>query len=97
VNLCRACGEDFGSLSGFDTHRIGRHEHMLAEGFAMNPPREDGRRCLDAEELEQLGWHQDVHGRWRMPRLEAEMPFWDQQSAKSGDERPSPDQEPIPA
>ena len=64
MNLCRGCGEDFGSVSAFDRHRVGRHAHD------WSPERLDGRRCLDVDELEALGWHQDSRGRWRQPRSE---------------------------
>jgi len=29
----------------------------------MEPPREDGRRCLHAFELEEMGWRTDGHDR----------------------------------
>jgi hypothetical protein len=35
-------------------HRTGTHEYMFREGLAMNPLREDGRRCLDPDEFEGL-------------------------------------------
>jgi hypothetical protein len=60
MNLCCACGEDFGSLSGFDAHRVGKYEYRWS-------PEQDGRRCLDEEELLALRWHRDMHGRWRTP------------------------------
>jgi hypothetical protein len=50
-NLCTTCGKDFGSVGAFDAHRVGKHEYLFAEGLKMNPPREDGRRCLDTEEM----------------------------------------------
>lgn len=67
MNLCRACREDFGSTSAFDAHRTGKHAYTYREGLAMDPSREDGRRCLDTEELERAGWHRDKQGRWRQP------------------------------
>jgi hypothetical protein len=67
VNLCRACREDFGSTSAFDAHRVGKHAYTYRDGLGMDPSREDGRRCLDAEELERAGWHRDKQGRWRQP------------------------------
>lgn len=96
MNGCRACGQDLGSLSAFDAHRRGTHDYTFVEGLRMDPPREDGRRCLDVDELEAAGWRRDRHGRWRTPRPDTEMPFWDRRSAKSGDGTPSPDPEPIP-
>lgn len=67
ANLCRSCGLDFQTEAGFDDHRVGDHDYTFAQGLRMEPPREDGRRCLDASELESLGWHPDRHGRWRRP------------------------------
>ena len=67
MTLCTACGEDFGSVGAFDAHRVGKHAYDFAEGLDMEPPREDGRRCLDAGELVAAGWHKDKRGRWRQP------------------------------
>jgi hypothetical protein len=63
-NLCRACGADFRSVEGFEQHRVGVHAYTYSEGLNMEPMREDGRRCLDADELEALGYEQDDDGRW---------------------------------
>jgi hypothetical protein len=57
VNHCKqgngvGCGENFGSVAAFDAHRVGVHEYTYSEGLQMNPPREDGRRCLSASEIE---------------------------------------------
>jgi hypothetical protein len=68
VNLCRSCGQDFGSVSAFDRHRVGKHAFTFTEGLRLDPPREDGRRCLDTDELALAGWHRDSHGRWRQAR-----------------------------
>lgn len=51
MNLCTSCGVDFGSVKAFDAHRIGKHGYTFKEGLYMDPPREDGRRCLDEEEM----------------------------------------------
>jgi hypothetical protein len=67
VNLCRSCGEDFGSAGLFDRHRIGKHAYTFGEGLRMDPPREDGRRCLDAGEMRELGWALNGRGRWIDP------------------------------
>lgn len=61
MNLCRSCGEDFSSVEGFDRHRVGVHEYL------WSPEREDGRRCLDVEEIVSLGWEQNAQGRWFDP------------------------------
>lgn len=68
MNLCRACGEDFSSVEGFDAHRVGTHEYTHPEGLRMDPPREDGRRCLSVSELEALGWERNRSGRWFDPK-----------------------------
>jgi hypothetical protein len=61
VNVCRRCGENFGSIGAFDAHRKGRHDVL------WSPEQEDGRRCLDVDELRDLGWHRDKRGQWRQP------------------------------
>jgi len=69
---CRSCRQDFSGTKMFDRHRVGVHEYTFAEGLEMDPPREDGRRCLDADEMTALGWARDEHGRWIDPeRVEA--------------------------
>jgi hypothetical protein len=88
VNLCRRCGEDFGSLSAFDAHRVGRHDYL------WSPEREDGRRCLDVDELERAGWHRDSCGRWRRPVRDAGA-LLSFMHSRRGAETPSPDPEPI--
>jgi hypothetical protein len=67
LNLCCACLQDFGSVELFDRHRIGKHAYNFAEGLDMDPPREDGRRCLDPSEMESLGWRLNSRGRWVDP------------------------------
>ena len=70
VNLCRSCGKDFSGLEGFDRHRVGVHAYTYSEGLKLDPPREDGRRCLTTDELlEDGGWATDAKGRWMyLPR-----------------------------
>ena len=68
MNLCRSCGEDFASVEAFDAHRVGRHAYTFAAGLWLDPPREDGRRCLGTEELDGSGWTVDTRGRWVHPR-----------------------------
>lgn len=65
MNLCRSCGLDFTSVRDFDSHRVGVHEYTYWEGLRMDPPREDGRRCLTIEEMRAKGWALDTHRRWR--------------------------------
>lgn len=67
TNGCGACGEDFTSVKLFDRHRVGTHEYTSTEGLKMNPPREDGRRCLDPDEMRARGWGKDAKGRWQDP------------------------------
>jgi hypothetical protein len=63
-NLCRSCGCDFASDSAFDRHRVGVYMYTHAEGLELEPPREDGRRCLDADEMLAAGLAPDGRGRW---------------------------------
>jgi hypothetical protein len=67
MNLCRACGEDFASVNLFDRHRVGVHAYSLPEGLRMEPPREDGRRCLTAAEMRDRGWVRNGRGGWTDP------------------------------
>jgi hypothetical protein len=64
VNLCRACGLDFASVGAFDKHRVGKHAYTFREGLRLEPPREDGRRCLDEAEMREAGMELDRRGRW---------------------------------
>jgi hypothetical protein len=63
-NGCSACGADFSKLSYFDQHRVGVHAFTFSEGLKLDPPRDDGRRCLDAEEMLAAGLSLDANGRW---------------------------------
>ena len=65
MNLCRVCGLDFHSVRDFDAHRVGKHAYTFQEGLRMDPPVEDGRRCLDHEEMLAEGWSLSKQGRWR--------------------------------
>jgi hypothetical protein len=64
LNLCRSCGCDFASVSTFDRHRVGSFVYTFSEGLELVPPHEDGRRCLDADEMIEAGMAPDVRGRW---------------------------------
>jgi hypothetical protein len=68
MNLCRSCNQDFSSVAMFDRHRVGKHAYLYREGLNMDPPREDGRRCLSVEEMTGKGWERDRRGRWSDPR-----------------------------
>lgn len=59
-NGCSSCRQDFGSVSAFDAHRVGK------PGLDW-PEHEKGRRCLDVVELAALGWTRDKLNRWRRP------------------------------
>lgn len=67
MNLCRSCGEDFASVDLFDRHRVGLHAYTLSEGLRLDPPREDGRRCLDVLEMFERGWERNGRGLWTDP------------------------------
>lgn len=54
MNLCTTCGLDFGSVSAFDRHRVGTHEYTLWEGLRRDPPQDNGRRCLDISEMQEI-------------------------------------------
>lgn len=64
MNRCRACNEDFGSVTAFDAHRVGSHDYTDSESLRMESMREDGRRCLDADEMEARSFVRNKRGRW---------------------------------
>ena len=64
MNLCCACNTDFASVSAFDKHRIGKHAYAHSEGLTKNPPVEDGRRCMDEDEIRAAAMELDARGRW---------------------------------
>ena len=73
MNLCQSCGEDFGSVSAFDQHRVGSHDYTSTEGLQMVPPMEDGRRCLSTREIEHrrlrdgsLMFGKNSYGQWSL-------------------------------
>jgi hypothetical protein len=66
VNLCTACRRDFSSVSAFDRHRAGRHAYDFLEGLELGL--EDGRRCLDEDEMLERGLSLDRRGRWCITR-----------------------------
>lgn len=61
MNECSGCGLDFGSVSAFDAHRVGKFT------YPWDLEHEDGRRCLGVDEIEAKGWSRDSRGRWRTP------------------------------
>jgi hypothetical protein len=68
MNLCRTCGADFASVKAFDAHRVGKHAYTYDEGLLLEPPREDGRRCLAVSEMVAMGWVRNRSGRWVHPQ-----------------------------
>jgi hypothetical protein len=66
LNLCRSCGSDFASVSAFDRHRTGVHAYTHEQGLQLDPPVENGRRCLDEAEMRGAGMELDPRGRWRI-------------------------------
>jgi len=72
ANGCTGCGHDFTSTLLFDAHRVGVYMYTYEHGLELEPPREDGRRCLDTDEMTAKGWELDERGRWVDPvRLQA--------------------------
>jgi hypothetical protein len=67
ANGCSGCGQGFTSTTLFDRHRVGTYEYTLERGLKLDPPREDGRRCLGTVEMTGKGWAQDDRGRWIDP------------------------------
>jgi hypothetical protein len=53
---CTSCGCDFTGDALFERHRVGTHDYTYSEGAKMDPPREDGRRCLTRDEMREHGW-----------------------------------------
>jgi len=81
VTECGVCGLYFAGTSAFDAHRVGVHAFTWREGLALDPPRMDGRRCLELDELATAGLALAARGRWhlaadamRARRRFAEMP-----------------------
>jgi hypothetical protein len=75
MNLCVACGEDFGSVAAFDRHRTGdfpqtgpsEYADRLRAGLVpYDEPwqRSFGRRCLEPEEMLHHGFVRMANGRW---------------------------------
>jgi hypothetical protein len=64
ANFCSACGRDFSSLEAFDKHWTGRHHLRF-------PEHEQGRRCLDGEEMLAQGFALNGRGRWFLPERAA--------------------------
>jgi hypothetical protein len=76
MNLCTACGEDFGSLEAFDAHRVGSYPQRGPSEFIGSIEEwtpEKGRRCLTVEEMESGSFRgrqfvRNGRGRWSLER-----------------------------
>ena len=66
-NACTACGQDFAGITYFDKHRVGTFDYAYSAGLKLEPPREDGRRCLTRDEMTAKGWALNKDGRWADP------------------------------
>lgn len=84
-NGCAACGQDFAGLTYFDKHRVGTFEYSLTEGLRLDPPREDGRRCLTRDEMLELGLALDKSGRWTDPAEAARLRAAHNADSRSGE------------
>lgn len=65
MNLCSACKNIFSSVEIFDRHRVGKHEYTYEEGLLVDA--DNGRRCLNVNEMQELGWKSDAQGYWYDP------------------------------
>ena len=63
---CSVCGLLFSGTAAFDAHRVGRHAYSYSEGLHMDPPREDGRRCLAADEMAIAHLELNGSGKWHL-------------------------------
>jgi hypothetical protein len=63
MNVCSACGQDFGSVLAFDSHRIGKH------AYVYSPEHPDGRRCLTVKEMRQKNFKLNSRGAWSTSTL----------------------------
>lgn len=70
MNLCRACNQDFSSVKNFDRHRVGKHEYLFSADHL------DGRRCLDIEEMTNLGWTFNERKQWHDPIETSSTRLW---------------------
>ena len=78
MNLCCSCRTDFSSVAAFDKHRIGRHAYTHAEGLKMWPARDDGRRCMDTDEMAAAGMAVNSRGSWAIVADGARIAEWRQ-------------------
>ncbi len=51
MNLCCTCKTDFASVAAFDVTESGSTPTPLGKDLEPEPPREDGRRCMDQDEM----------------------------------------------
>lgn len=67
ANGCSGGGQDFTGTSFADPHRVGVYVYTFEQGLSLDPPQEDGRSCLDADEMTVTGWELNDRGRWIDP------------------------------
>jgi hypothetical protein len=67
---------DFASVDAFDRHRIGTHALTFSEGIGEEPPRIDGRRCMDHDEMIAAGLELDSPSRWRIASAVQRVAGW---------------------
>jgi hypothetical protein len=63
MNICSACGEDFGGVVAFDAHRVGKH------AYDYSPQHPDGRRCLTEKEMREKKFKLNQRGQWSTSTL----------------------------
>jgi hypothetical protein len=78
MNLCCSCNADFASVKAFDNHRIGKHAYTHREGLNQSPSRDDGRRCMDADEMAAAGMKLNRRFRWAIVADGARIARWAQ-------------------
>lgn len=77
---CRACGRDFGGITAFDRHRVGKYTRKGPDY---------GRRCLTEEEMLAAGLWITSRGTWG-GETPPETAFAGYGIAKSADLSPDP-------
>jgi hypothetical protein len=60
----------------FERHRVGKHGYTYSERLKLDPPAEDGRRCLSPDEFEAAGLELDGRRRWTLAKSEAQQAWF---------------------
>lgn len=68
MNVCTTCKEDFGSVSAFDAHRVGKYGKGEYPGSLIDWIPSQGRRCLRTDELAESGFMRNQLGRWSLAK-----------------------------